>query len=503
MKKRPLGNYPNKAQANIIVIILIILVVISAFVVVANVVMVITKGASSDVNIGKFTTRFEIKEFSQSPTGDYVLKVNRLSGSSKVDSLKFIFEDDTGETQEIIEPDTEVPNEFETKEYTYVPGQDISLQGDIVKVTILPYLGNEIGFTSTMNIKKCDVDSDCDDSNICTTNTCNSNICSVSPRNCDDGKECTEDTCVSPGGCSNNAIPFNGNSCTHDGETNCQVGRCSTGDCYLVDLVDGADCNDGDVCNGMETCQDGACNDPPDLVCGNCEVCNQINGCIPDIVRPECVPPDCTITRASCLEHLNAFCDTDGIYKIDPDGVGPQPEIDVFCDMTNDGGGWTLVYHGLCTSAVKASWTVGNVVEISNDILFNQMRISAVNWDYSDISTIEVGKTARMKNTFSEYFQDTSDYVNFYRESEDIQDVQFNNPDSMLVGGYWGTILPNFRPNRHIEQRMYLGMLGGTGINYEEWSAGVYDYEMYDDTIVESGLGLTRREFQEIKAYVK
>ncbi len=33
----------------------------------------------------------------------------------------------------------------------------------------------------------------------------------------------------------------------------------------------------------------------------------------------------------------------DGVYLIDPDGAGPIGQLRVLCDMTRDGGGWTLV----------------------------------------------------------------------------------------------------------------------------------------------------------------
>ncbi len=46
----------------------------------------------------------------------------------------------------------------------------------------------------------------------------------------------------------------------------------------------------------------------------------------------------------SCLTMLTANpAATSGVYEIDPDGPGGLAPFDVFCDMTTDGGGWTML----------------------------------------------------------------------------------------------------------------------------------------------------------------
>jgi hypothetical protein len=48
----------------------------------------------------------------------------------------------------------------------------------------------------------------------------------------------------------------------------------------------------------------------------------------------------------SCLDLKNKGVNSNGVYWIDVDGVGSRTPFRVFCDMSTDGGGWTLVLAG-------------------------------------------------------------------------------------------------------------------------------------------------------------
>lgn len=146
----------------------------------------------------------------------------------------------------------------------------------------------------------------CSDGSMCTTgDTCSNGVCVAgSPLNCNDSNPCTSDSCNVTTGCvhSNNTAPCNdGNACTTSDV--CSSGVCTGGvtlncsdsnpctddSCNLasgcVHTNNTAPCSDGNACTTSDTCSAGTCAGGQPLVCNDgssctTDTCNVSSGCV-------------------------------------------------------------------------------------------------------------------------------------------------------------------------------------------------------------------------------
>jgi hypothetical protein len=156
----------------------------------------------------------------------------------------------------------------------------------------------------------------------CTSGVCQNGLCQ-DPTCTDKVKNGTETDIDCGGSC-----PSCPAAAACGANSDCQSGVCQGGVCQA------ATCSDG-VKNGAET----------DIDCGgSCPACGPGLACLTpkDCSEGLCVGGSCQ-APTSCLQlHQTLPALGDGVYPVDPDGPGgPAPALQVLCDMTIDGGGWT------------------------------------------------------------------------------------------------------------------------------------------------------------------
>ncbi len=153
---------------------------------------------------------------------------------------------------------------------------------------------------------------------------------------CDSGQVCVGGSCTFA--CGGGTPTLCGTSCVDTDTDRANCGTCGTA------------CDPGQVCvmgactascgAGLTDCM-GMCTDL-DTDASNCGACGTTCDAHGICTSGLCVP---YIYRRSCAEIMT-FDRTapDGVYTIDPDGPrGPVAPFQVFCDMSDDGGGWTLL----------------------------------------------------------------------------------------------------------------------------------------------------------------
>jgi cysteine-rich repeat protein len=175
---------------------------------------------------------------------------------------------------------------------------------------------------------------------------------------CNPGLQCVD------GICEEGPPPECGNQMVEEGEQCDDANTDNTDSCTTLCMP--PSCSDG-IVSGEEIAADcgiAACGEP----CGTGEPCTIANDCIFPVCGPDgdggmiCQHP------ASCAAYLMFTPNAqDGNLIIDPDGAdGDTPEMEVFCHMGKDGGGWTLVF--VSSDDDVDTWTWNNRAKMAAEM---------------------------------------------------------------------------------------------------------------------------------------
>jgi len=182
-------------------------------------------------------------------------------------------------------------------------------------ITGCPRIGN-VDLGGCVSTVVCTADADCNDEDVCTTDTCGDDGCCVfaplcaADDDCNDRDACTTDVCGDDGCCVFTPMCAADADC-NDGDV-CTTDACVAGCCEFTPLCTAdADCDDGDVCT-TDVCVASCCLFTPacsaDADCNDGDVCTT-DACVADccVFTPLCTADtDCSdgeaCTADACVE---------------------------------------------------------------------------------------------------------------------------------------------------------------------------------------------------------
>jgi len=136
----------RKGQSNIIVVVLIILAVIISIIIFWNIFNPFLRESVKEVNTDILKNEIELREAGLFLTGASRVNVLRRTGNLTIDSLKFVFEDESGRTH-LESVNENIPRLLESTSYFFSPIENF---GKIKKVSAYPVINGKDGIGSSV-----------------------------------------------------------------------------------------------------------------------------------------------------------------------------------------------------------------------------------------------------------------------------------------------------------------------------------------------------------------
>jgi hypothetical protein len=172
-----------------------------------------------------------------------------------------------------------------------------------------------------------------------------------SDTDCDDGNKCNGISTCQSGTCTQTTPPV---TCTAQDVCH-NVGTCdpTTGLCSNPNAPDGASCNDGNACTQTDTCQSGTCTGTNPVVCTASDQCHDVGTC--DAASGACSNP-AKANGATCSDG-NACTQSDTCQS--GTCTGSNPVVCTASDQCHDAGTCNPT-TGVCSNPAKANGTTCN-----------------------------------------------------------------------------------------------------------------------------------------------